>query len=259
MIHIMSRSCRELTESVLKSLLILVSSNIHCQKTQMRYFLASISACLNPDDVTNLVDSLFRCICTFPSPTGYVFWSRSDALPSTAKLAVLLFDSLFFPSVDPASREQATVGDRLPSDEALAVIDDRLSPDEALAVYSDFKSFALMMRLLDQTLPLYPQTLSLQDLTPLTMLLSLLINFCPDFRRFVLSKLDNESLLLAIGRTMYFLKRGRSNQRPQLLVNLYLLGQVFLSLTEDATLLRQVFDCVRMDGCVSAPTPTNTV
>ena len=149
------------------SFLILISSNLHqSDGSQGRYFHRFLTEKLSLDHLNNLFTSLMEITCTFSyKSNGFLgsipILSDKSRLSSQILVTILLKKSA-----------------------------DILNP------FNDLKIFALFIKFQSQIFQFsYPNHLKLNDLTVLSVLGNSMTNFCSNYRRFVLSKLDNEEFV----------------------------------------------------------------
>ena len=259
-----------LLEESLRSLLVLISSNLLLPQklTQIRYFHSCVSCELSLEHFKILFESLLGIVCTF-NHKSLGFLSSTPSLSDKSRLASQLIVTLLLPvSIDTGTYlcTEKGIDNGTDKDKGSDSGTDKGSDSGTethtqmhtntntntnnsnfsivLKEFNDLKTFSLFIKFNSQILQTFPNFLSLNDLTILTFLSSAMINFCPNYRRFVLSKLDIDEFLVVICRVMYGLMRGKLNKKSILSINLYLWSEIILSLTEDGAFLKQIFDSV---------------
>ena len=156
-------------EVVLKSLLVLISSNLNNSGSQTRYFHLFLTEKLSSDHLSSLFDALMEISCIFTYKTvGFI--GSVPIISEKSRLASQILVSLLLNSQS----------DIFP----------------VLKRTDNLKSFALFIKFQSQIFQ--NSHLNLNDLTILTILSNSFINFCPNYRRFLLSKLDNEELVSSL-------------------------------------------------------------
>lgn len=154
-------------EEALRSLLILISSNLHCNQEQGRYFHSFLTGKLSSDHLMNLFSCLMEITCTFTYKSNG-FLGSVPIISDKSRLSSQLLVSLLLGDV------------------------------RVLKSLNDLKLFALFIKFQSQIYQFsFPNHLNLNDLTILTILSNAMTNFCPNYRRFVLSKLDNDELVIS--------------------------------------------------------------
>lgn len=166
-ISTLSNSSGFLLEEVLKSFLVLISSNVYMKNGQQgRYFHECLGK-LSPDQLKDFFDSLLTIMCNFTFKT-----SNLNFLITT-------------PTISEKSRLSAQL---LVAFSLLPVASDLLKN------YNDLKSFSLFIKFQSQFFQL-ATNFSIAESTILTIFSNFMSNFCSNYRRFLLSKLDNEELV----------------------------------------------------------------
>lgn len=169
------------SEDILKSLLILLSSNLNvAENVQARYFHSFLTAKMSSDHLASLFDVLMEITCTFNyKSVGFI--ASVPIISDKSRLASQILVSLLL------NQQSDTIF-------------------KILKGKDDLKSFALFIKFQSQIFQFsYPHHLNLNDLTIITILINSLINFCPNYRRFVLSKLDNEELVTLMVYNILFI------------------------------------------------------
>ena len=162
-------------EEILRSFLILISANLNTsESTQSKYFHLFLTQRLSSDHLSSLFDVLISLTCRFNyKSVGFI--GSVPIISEKSCLASQILVSLFLTNQSQSDFFQV------------------------LKRSDDLKSFALFIKFQSQILQnSFPQHLNLKDLTILTILNYSLTNFCSNYRRFVLSKLDNEELVIRL-------------------------------------------------------------
>lgn len=220
---------------VLNSFLILISSNVHFKSHQDRYFHSFLIGKLSFEHLASLFDSLMEMACTFKYKSfgfiGSVPIISDKSRISLQILTCLLLndtidtkDNIFEDEpYNPVDKTKCgTIGDN-----TFSTVDDDVDATKSSAEHTnkitaktaafntntdctkkknnfinvlqtsdDLKSFALFIKFQSQIFQFsYPQNLNLNDLTILTIFSSSMTRISSNYRRFVLSKLDNEELV----------------------------------------------------------------
>lgn len=261
---IISVQHEEVKNEILRSLLILCSSKIPFKNEDeikiIRYFHINLLKIILSDDaddnsrsdnVANLFcDALIENIKLIPSQSNSSFFnttttsnSNNCILSDQSKISIQILLILFL--------YDETGNTFLDKTTTLNLHCTSLS----LSHLTDSKIFTIFMKIHAHNLFSSTSTSvfnsnhfnsnsQLTNVTVLILFQSLLLNFCQNYRRFLLSKLDNDDYLLSTCRAMYQLMKSSSNRRALILTDLYLLAQTLLSLTEDETFIQQMFDTV---------------
>lgn len=211
--------CVAVNEEILRSFLILISANLNTSKTsQSRYFHLFLTQKLSSDHLSSLFDSLICLTCIFNyKSVGFI--GSVPIISEKSRLSSQILLTLF--------------------------LNNQSEMFQVLKRSDDLKSFALFIKFQSQIFQnSFPNHLSLNDLTILTILSYSFTNFCSNYRRFFLSKLDNDELLISICKVMYQLMRGKLKNKMVLSLNLYFLSEILLSLSEDSSFIKQIFDTV---------------
>jgi hypothetical protein len=213
--------CAAVNEEILRSFLVLISSilNNALESKQSRYFHLFLTQRLSSDHLSNLIESLINLICIFNYKSVGFIGGSVPIISEKSRLASQILVSLF--------------------------LNNQSEIFQVIKRSDDLKSFALFIKFQSQIFQnSFPQHLNLNDFTILTILSYSLTNFCSNYRRFLLSKLDNEEVLICICKAMYQLLRGKLKNKTLLSLNLYFLSEILLSFTEDATFIKQIFETV---------------
>lgn len=156
-------------EVILRSFLILISANVNISDSQARYFHLFLTQKVSSDLLSSLFEALMGISCNFNYKTvGFIgsvpIISEKSRLASQILVSLLLNkESNLFPVLKRAD---------------------------------DLKLFALFIKFQSQIFQnSFPHHLNMKDLTILSILSNSLTISCSNYRRFVLSKLDNEELV----------------------------------------------------------------
>ena len=163
-----NNSSGQLLEEILKSLLVLISSNVYFKDGhQGRYFHEYLGK-LSNDQLKEFFDSLLSITCTFTFKTSNLnFLTSAATRPDKSRHSAQLLAAF---SILPVS-------------------------NELLKNFNDLKSFSLFIKFQSQFFQL-TTNFSIGESTILTIFSNFMTNFCSNYRRFLLSKLDNEELVI---------------------------------------------------------------
>lgn len=215
-------------EEALRTLLVLIASNFNYKGCQERYFHLLLTHNIATEHLSSLFDALLEILCRF-TQKSYGFIGSVPVMTEKSRMALQLLVTLL---IDVRSENHA-------SHRGI----------EFLRKKDDLKAFALFVKLQSQLFQFsYPSHLSSQDLSMLTVLSSAMTKFCPNYRRFVLSKLDQEEFVLGLCRAMYLLMRGKLSKKSTLSFNLYGLTEILVSFSEDSAFVQQTFEAVLENG-----------
>lgn len=160
-------------EEILRSFLILISANLNTSESaQSRYFHLFLIQRLSSDHLSSLFDALISSTCIFNyKSVGFI--GSVPIISEKSRLSSQILVSLF--------------------------LCNQSGLFQVLKRSDDLKSFALFIKFHSQIFQnSFPQYLNLNDLTILTIINYSLTNFCSNYRRFVLSKLDNEEIVIRL-------------------------------------------------------------
>ena len=165
-IVILSKNPGPLLEEVLRSLLILVSSNVYVKDGKEGRYFHEFMTKLSGDQFKEFFDSLLSITCTFTFKNSNFLTGSTPTIPEKSRLAAQLLSALSLLKCS----------------------------NELLSNFNDLKSFALFIKFQSQFFQA-TTNFSVGESTILTIFSNFMTNFCSNYRRFLLSKLDNEELV----------------------------------------------------------------
>jgi hypothetical protein len=171
-----SRAAPVVLEETLRSFLILISANL---PEKGRYFHKCLIEGFSVDNLQVFMEALIGLTCIF-SVKNHGFLSTLPDLSEKSRLSSQILTCLLLPMTKDGSNDEKS------SDNPIQTV---------LSNINDLKCFALLVKYQAHILQIYPNNFSLNDLTVFVVLSNAMMNFCPNYRRFLLSKLDNEELV----------------------------------------------------------------
>jgi hypothetical protein len=243
------------------TLLILISSQAQITAARpQRYFHELLLLKMEERDLAEYIRMLIETIVLERGTASPSYWnlaiaSRPSSI-SPSHLSLFLFCALYYANTATATSTGTITG--TPTDTTANAATgatagtDNMHSQPTLTI--DSKLSQQVLCFLQKSLSSYPQTLKLPEVCQVAIFTSIVVNFCPDFRSFLLSRLDAEELAVSMAKVVHGLScrlrdrlkhndRIGAGQEGQVEIVLACLGHVLALFTEDSTYLKQLFSC----------------